>query len=147
MPRTVDEPMVALRCDDERGVDGIITEIGVPVVRAGACPVLALVGHGTEHKALVNPFVRSRIAGFHHTDEGAFAPRIVEVGCGVLLTCLDVVVDDDTVVHTIEVATHTTYTWCPVAIGRTRNRRQAKGRATVVQRILDPGWNIRHRGA
>ena len=133
MPRAVDEPVVTIRRDDERRVDSIVTEVGIPVVRTGACPVLAFVGHGTQHKAFVNPLVRSRIAGLHHADESPLSPRVVEVGLCVLLTCLDIVIDDDAIVHAVEVAAYTASTWCPIAVNRTADGWQAESLAAVVQ--------------
>ena len=56
MPRSVDEPVFTGRSDDERGVDGIESAIGVVVILIGTgVSILTLVRGSTKHPTLVHP--------------------------------------------------------------------------------------------
>jgi hypothetical protein len=143
MPRAVHEPVLALRCDDVRRVDGVPLEISAPVVEVCPRPIVAAVGHRAYHHAAICPCVTVQAGGFHQADESPLRPRAVKVGRCIGFAALNVVVHHNAVVHPVFVA-HLAHYRRPVAKHGCVDGRQPGARPHVVQRVLYPGRRLGH---
>ena len=106
MPRTIDEPVLALRSDDISRVDGIELEVAVIVICLTYPEVQALVRSIGDDKALVFPLIGCRIRSLHQSDECTLAPCTITI---------DSTWAGDAIIHTIEIVIHLAYTWCPIS--------------------------------
>ena len=131
--------MLTFRCDDKRGVDGIILEIAVCPVSSWHTIVQFFVRVVRDDKAFILPTVDiTRIRGLHQSDKGTLTPCAVTVNR---------TRNHDTVIHTVQPCLHLTDTGSPVTIIRTCRRSSKTHFCTyLIQLRLYPRGGIWHGG-